>query len=152
MRIGLIRAILPNATIIDARRAPMAACFANFKQLFAEGQPFTYSLEDIGHYYADYHRLMGHWQAVIPKQSLTVHYENIVTDLEGQVARLLEHCGLPFEDACIKFHENDRAVRSASSEQVRQPIFRGGLEQWRHYEDNLGALKNVLKSRGLNID
>jgi len=95
---------------------------------------------------------MGHLQAVIPEQSLTVHYENIVTDLEGQVARLLEHCGLPFEDACIKFHENDRAVRSASSEQVRQPIFRAGLEQWRHYEDNLGALKNVLKSRGLNID
>ena len=150
MHIGLIRAILPHATIIDARRAPMAACFANFKQLFAEGQPFTYSLEDIGHYYADYHRLMEHWQTVIPEQSLTVHYENIVTDLEGQVARLLEHCGLPFEDACVKFHENDRAVRSASSEQVRQPIFRGGLEQWRHYEEKLGVLKNVLKTRGLN--
>ena len=151
MHIGLIRAILPNATIIDARRAPMAACFANFKQLFAEGQPFTYSLEDIGHYYVDYHRLMGHWQKIIPEQTLTVHYENVVTDLEGQVARLLEHCSLPFEDACVRFHENDRAVRSASSEQVRQPIFRGGLDQWRHYEEYLGPLNNVLKSCDLGI-
>ena len=130
----------------------MAACFANFKQLFAEGQPFTYSLEDIGHYYADYQRLMLHWQQVMPGQCLTVEYENVVGDLEGQVARMLEHCSLDFEDACVSFHENDRAVRSASSEQVRQPIFQGGLEQWRHFESALGPLKNVLNSRGLAID
>lgn len=152
MHVALIRAILPNATVIDARRSPMAACFANFKQLFAEGQPFTYSLEDIGHYYADYQRLMLHWQQVMPGQCLTVEYENVVGDLEGQVARMLEHCSLDFEDACVSFHENDRAVRSASSEQVRQPIFQGGLEQWRHFESALGPLKNVLNSRGLAID
>jgi len=151
MHVALIRAILPNATVIDARRSPMAACFANFKQLFAEGQPFTYSLEDIGNYYVDYQRLMSHWQQVMPRQCLTVEYENVVTDLEGQVERMLEHCGLAFEDACVNFHENDRAVRSASSEQVRQPIFRGGLGQWRHFESALGPLQNVLKNRGLSI-
>ena len=152
MHVALIRAILPNATVIDARRSPMAACFANFKQLFAEGQPFTYSLEDIGNYYVDYQRLMSHWQQVMPGQCLTVEYENVVTDLEGQVERMLEHCGLAFEDACVSFHENDRAVRSASSEQVRQPIFRGGLDQWRHFESALGPLQKVFKNRGLNID
>jgi tetratricopeptide (TPR) repeat protein len=151
MHVALIRAILPNATVIDARRSPMAACFANFKQLFAEGQPFTYSLEDIGNYYVDYQRLMSHWQQVMPGKCLTVEYENVVTDLEGQVERMLEHCGLAFEDACVSFHENDRAVRSASSEQVRQPIFRGGLDQWRHFESALGPLQNVLKNRGLSI-
>jgi tetratricopeptide (TPR) repeat protein len=124
IHIPLIRTILPNATIIDARRAPMAACFANFKQLFAEGQAFTYSLEDIGRYYTDYHRLMDHWAKRLPGYSLTVHYEDVVTNLESQVARLLDHCGLPFEASCVNFHENKRPVRSASSEQVRQPIFR----------------------------
>ncbi|MDC0236580.1 sulfotransferase, partial [Gammaproteobacteria bacterium] len=152
MHIGLIRAILPNATIIDARRAPMAACFANFKQLFAEGQGFTYSVGDIGNYYADYLRLLGHWHQVVPESLMTVNYEDVVTDLEGQVGKLLNHCGLPFEEACVQFHENDRAVRSASSEQVRQPIFTGGLEQWRNFEQHLDSLKEVLTGRMVRID
>jgi len=152
MHIGLIRAILPKATIIDARRAPMAACFANLKQLFAEGQGFTYSVEDIGNYYADYLRLLDHWHQVVPGSLMTVNYENVVTDLEGQVKKLLDHCGLPFEEACVQFHENDRAVRSASSEQVRQPIFTGGLEQWRNFEQHLDYLKEVLTGRMVNID
>jgi tetratricopeptide (TPR) repeat protein len=144
MHIALIHAILPNAKVIDARRAPMAACFANFKQLFAEGQAFTYSLSDIGHYYSDYLRLMNHWQKVLPGKCYTVSYEDVVTDLEFQVKKLLDHCGLPFEDSCINFHENNRAVRSASSEQVRQPIFTGGLDQWRNFESHLSPLKKVL--------
>lgn len=144
VHIGLIKAILPNATIIDARRAPMAACFANFKQLFAEGQPFTYSLEDIGHYYADYIRLMNHWSSVLPGWALTVQYEEVVENLESQVIRMLDHCDLPFEEACVHFHKNERAVRTASSEQVRQPIFREGLDQWRHYQQYLRPLRGLL--------
>jgi tetratricopeptide (TPR) repeat protein len=144
MHLPLIRAILPNASIVDARRAPMAACFANFKQLFAEGQAFTYSLEDIGRYYVDYRRLMEHFDEVSPGYSLTVHYEEVVNDLETQVARLLHHCDLPFEQQCVSFYENKRAVRSASSEQVRQPIFQSGLNQWRHYEQWLDPLKQAL--------
>ena len=149
MHIGLIQAILPNASIIDARRSPMAACFANFKQLFAEGQAFTYSFEDIGHYYADYLRLMDHWQQVMPDRCLAISYEKVVTDLESQVSRLLNHCDLPFEESCVMFHENQRAVRSASSEPVRQPIFRGGLDQWRNFENHLEPLKKVFESRGI---
>jgi hypothetical protein len=144
MHSPLIRAILPNASIIDARRAPMAACFANFKQLFAEGQAFTYSLEDMGRYYADYCRLMDHLDKVIPGYSLTVQYENVVNDLQTEVVRLLKHCGLPFQQQCVNFHENHRSVRSASSEQVRQPIFQSGLNQWRNYEQELGSLKYAL--------
>ena len=149
LHVGLIRAILPNATIIDARREPMAACFANFKQLFARGQEFTYSLEDIGHYYADYLRLMEHWQSVLPGAVLTVQYEDVVDDLETQVAALLDHCGLPFEDACVRYYEKDRAVRTASSEQVRQPIYRDALTLWRHYEKHLAPLAGVLAARGV---
>ncbi len=144
MHIPLIRAILPNASIIDARRAPMAACFANFKQLFAEGQAFTYSLEDIGRYYVDYLRLMKHLDEVLPGYSLTVNYEDVVQDLETQVVRLLEYCDLPFQQQCVNFHENNRAVRSASSEQVRQPIFQSGLNQWQNYDSQLTSLKDVL--------
>lgn len=144
MHIPLIRAILPNASIIDARRAPMAACFANFKQLFAEGQAFTYSLEDMGRYYVDYCRLMDHLDKVIPGYSLTVQYEDVVNDLQTEVVRLLKHCGLPFQQQCVNFHENHRSVRSASSEQVRQPIFQSGLNQWRNYEQELDSLKYAL--------
>ncbi|MEM8499424.1 MAG: sulfotransferase [Pseudomonadota bacterium] len=147
VHIGLIRAILPNATIVDARRAPMAACFANYKQLFAEGQPFTYSLDDIGNYYADYIKLMDHWRSVLPGWILTVQYEEVVEHLEQQVSRLLNHCGLPFEEACVNFHENKRAVRTASSEQVRQPIFRDALDQWRNYQQHLEPLNTLLVER-----
>lgn len=142
--IGLIHLILPNAKIIDARRGAMSCCFSGFKQLFAEGQEFTYGLEEIGRYYSDYVRLMDHWDAVLPGKVLQVRYEDVVNDLEGQVRRLLDYCDLPFEEACIRFHENDRAVRTASSEQVRQPIFTSGVDQWENFSPYLDPLRAVL--------
>ena len=142
--IGLISLILPQAKIIDARRHPMACCFSGFKQLFAEGQEFTYGLEEVGTYYRDYVGLMRHWDDVLPEKVLRVHYEDVVTDTEVQVRRLLEFCGLPFEKECLSFYETDRSVRTASSEQVRQPIYTSGLEQWRHFEPWLSPLKNAL--------
>jgi tetratricopeptide (TPR) repeat protein len=149
VHIGLIKTILPNATIIDARRHPMAACFANFKQLFARGQEFTYGLEEIGHYYADYMRLMDHWHSVLPHGLTTVQYETVVEDLETQVRVLLDHCNLPFEEQCLRYYEKDRAVRTASSEQVRQPIYRDALSVWQRYEAHLDPLKAVLDERGI---
>ena len=142
--IGLIHLMLPNAKIIDVRREPMACCFANFKQLFAEGQLFTYGLEDIARYYRTYLELMTHWEAVLPGRVLRVHYEDVVQDLEGNVRRVLEFCGLEFEPACVAFHRTERSVRTASSEQVRRPIYREGLEHWRHYERWLGPLREAL--------
>ena len=147
--VAFIKTILPNATIIDARRQPMAACFANFKQLFARGQEFTYSLEDIGRYYADYLRLMNHWHGVFPGGLLTVQYEDVVENLDTQVRQLLSHAGLQFEEACLHYHEKDRAVRTASSEQVRQPIYRDALNLWEHYLPHLGALESLLRERGV---
>ena len=142
--IGLLQLMLPNARIIDARREPMACCFGNLKQLFAQGQEFTYSVEDIARYYRTYLELMRHWDAVLPGRVLRVQYEDLVDDLEGHVRRLLDFCGLQFEPACVEFHKTERSVRTASSEQVRQPIYREGLEQWRHYEPWLGALREAL--------
>lgn len=142
--VGLIRLILPNAKIIDARRHPLAGCFGGYKQLFAKGQHFTYNLTDIGRYYADYVELMRHWQKVQPGHVLHVQYEDVVADTETQVRRLLDHCDLPFEDACLRFYENQRAVKTASSEQVRQPIFTSGLDQWENYELWLDPLKAAL--------
>ena len=143
--IGLIQLILPNAKIIDARRNPLDCCFSGFKQLFAEGQEFTYGLKEVGKYYAGYVELMNHWDEVIPNKILRMQYEDVVEDLEGQVHRILEYCGLPFEQACLQFHKNERAVRTASSEQVREKINRKGLEQWRPYETWLEPLKEALK-------
>ena len=142
--IGLIHLMLPNAKIIDVRREPMACCFANFKQLFAEGQLFTYGLDDIARYYRTYLELMSHWEAVLPGRVLRVHYEDVVQDLEGNVRRVLAFCGLEFEPACVEFHRTERSVRTASSEQVRRPIYREGLEQWRHYERWLDPLRVAL--------
>lgn len=142
--IGLISLILPNAKIIDARREPMACCFSGFKQLFAEGQEFSYSLEDIGNYYRIYIEMMSHWDSVLPGKVLRVQHEDVVDDLEGQVRRILDYCGLPFELACIDFHKTERAVRTASSEQVRQPISRSGVDQWRNFESHLVPLKDAL--------
>jgi tetratricopeptide (TPR) repeat protein len=144
--IGLIHLILPNAKIIDARRDPMGCCFSNFKQLFAEGQDFSYGLSEIGRYYKGYIDLMQHWDEVLPGKVLRVQYEDVVSDLETQVRRLLDFCGLPFEPACVNFHETDRAVRTASSEQVRQPIFRGGLDQWENFDAFLAPLRAALAS------
>jgi tetratricopeptide (TPR) repeat protein len=142
--IGLIHLILPNATIIDVRREPMACCSSNLKQLFASGQEFTYSFEDIARYYRTYLELMRHWNAVLPGRILRVCYEDVVEDLEGNVRRILEFCGLEFEPACVEFYKTERGVSTASSEQVRQPIFRKGLCQWRNYETRLGPLKDRL--------
>jgi tetratricopeptide (TPR) repeat protein len=142
--IGLIHLMLPNARIIDARREPMSCCFSNLKQLFASGQEFTYSIEDIARYYRTYLDLMRHWDEVLPGRVLRVHHEEVVADLEGSVRRILDHCGLPFEQACIEFHKTKRSVRTPSSEQVRQPIFRDGLDQWKKYEPWLGPLKEAL--------
>ncbi|HTT43551.1 MAG TPA: sulfotransferase [Steroidobacteraceae bacterium] len=142
--VGLIQLILPHARIIDARRHPLACGFSCYKQHFARGQNFTYRLEDLGRYYLDYVRFMTHFEEVLPGRVLRVHYEDVVEDTERQVRRLLEYCRLPFEEGCLKFYENERAVRTASSEQVRQPIFREGLEHWRHYEPWLDPLKQSL--------
>jgi tetratricopeptide (TPR) repeat protein len=142
--IGLIHMMLPNATIIDARREPMACCFSAFKQLFAEGQEFSYGLEQIGRYYRDYVDLMRHWDEVLPGRILRVNHEDVVADLEGQVRRLLDFCALDFEPGCLEFHDTDRAVRTASSEQVRQPIYRQGTEQWRRFDAFLDPLRKAL--------
>jgi len=142
--IGLIHLILPNAKIIDARREAMACCFSNLKQLFASGQEFTYSIEDIARYYRSYVQLMQHWDEVLPGRVLRIQHENVVEDLEGNVRRLLEFCGLDFEPACLEFYKTERSVRTASSEQVRQPISKEGLEQWRHFEPWLEPLKSAL--------
>jgi hypothetical protein len=142
--LGLIHLILPNARIIDARREPMACCFSNFKQLFAAGQEFTYSLEDIARYYRTYVEIMHHWDAALPAKVLRIQHEDVVEDLEGNVRKLLEFCGLEFEPACLEFWKNERSVRTASSEQVRRPIFREGLDQWRNFEPWLGPLKEAL--------
>ena len=147
LHIGLIRLILPNAKIIDARRAPMACCFSGFKQLFAEGQDFSYNLEDIGRYYQVYLKLMAHWDQVLPGFVLTVNHEDVVEDLETQVRRMLDFCGLEFEHSCLDFHKTKRTIKTPSSEQVRQPIYKSATEQWRHFEQHLTPLKKVL-----NID
>jgi tetratricopeptide (TPR) repeat protein len=143
--IGLIHLILPNAKIIDARREAMACCFSNFKQLFASGQEFTYSLDDIGRYYRIYVELMQHWDAVFPGKVLRVQHEDVVGDLERNVRRILDFCGLEFESSCIEFYRTERAVRTASSEQVRQPIFSAGLDQWRHFKSHLDPLEAALR-------
>jgi hypothetical protein len=142
--VGLIHLILPNAKIIDARRHPLGCCLSGFKQHFARGQNFAYGQDDIGRYYKDYVRLMAHIDRVLPGRVLRVCYENLIERTEEEVGRLLDYCGLPFEAGCLKFYENERAVRTASSEQVRRPIFREGLDQWRHYEPWLGPLKSAL--------
>src|SRR5690606_643608 len=142
--VGLIQAILPNAKIIDARRHPLACCFSNFKQHFARGQAFSYGLADMGHYYADYVALMAHFDEVLPGRVHRVIYEDMVADTEAQVRALLAYCGLEFDERCLRFFENERAVRTASSEQVRRPIYREGVDQWRRFAPWLGPLEEAL--------
>jgi tetratricopeptide (TPR) repeat protein len=142
--IGLIHLMLPNARIIDARREPMACCFSNLKQLFANGQEFTYSIADIARYYRTYLELMQHWNEVLPGKTLRVCHEDVVEDLEGNVRRILDFCRLEFEPACVEFHKTERSIRTASSEQVRRPIYRDGLDQWKNYEPWLEPLKDAL--------
>jgi tetratricopeptide (TPR) repeat protein len=142
--IGLVHLMMPNAKIIDVRREPMACCFSNLKQLFASGQEFTYGIEDIARYYRTYLELMRHWDKVLPGRILRVRYEDVVENLEENVMRILEFCGLEFEPACVEFYKTERSIRTASSEQVRQPIFRDGLNQWRNYAPWLGPLRDSL--------
>jgi tetratricopeptide (TPR) repeat protein len=142
--IGFIHLILPNAKIIDARRSPMACCFSNFKQLFASGQEFTYGLDNIARYYRCYFDLMEHWNEALPGKVLRVNHEEVVADLDANVRRILEFCGLDFEPACLEFYKTERNVRTASSEQVRRPIYKEGLDQWRHFEPWLTPLKEAL--------
>jgi hypothetical protein len=142
--VGLIHLALPNAKIIDARRHPLACCVSGFKQHFARGQNHTYSLDDLGRYYRDYVDLMEHFDDVLPGRIHRVVYEDMVDDTENEVRRLLDHCGLPFEEQCLRFFDNPRAVRTASSEQVRRPIYREGVEHWRHFEPWLEPLKAAL--------
>ena len=142
--IGLIHAILPNAKIIDARREPIACCLSNLKQLFATGQEFSYSVDDIARYYRTYLDVMQHWDEVLPGRVLRIQHEDVVDDLESNVRRILDFCGLDFEPHCLEFHKTTRSVRTASSEQVRQPIFRDGVDQWTNYEPWLGPLKEAL--------
>ena len=144
LHIGLIQACLPNAKIIDARRHPLGCCFSNFKQYFARGQSFSYSLTDVGHFYRDYVELMDHYDAVLPARVHRVIYENLVGDVEAEIRSVLDYCGLPFEEGCLRFFENKRPVRTASSEQVRQPIYQDGVEQWRSFEPHLSPLKEAL--------
>ncbi len=141
---GFIRLILPNAKIIDARRHPMDCCFSNFKQHFARGQAFSYSLSDMGRYYADYVDLMDHADRVLPGHVHRVFHERVIADLEGEVRAMLTYLGLPFEPSCLDFHKSDRAVRTASSEQVRRPLNRDGVDQWRAMEPWLGPLVEAL--------
>jgi tetratricopeptide (TPR) repeat protein len=144
LHLGLIHLILPHAKIIDARRHPLGCCFSGFKQHFARGQHFSYRLEDIGRYYHDYVELMAHFDQVLPGRVHRVIYERVVDDTETEIRRLLDYCGLPFEEQCLRFYENDRPVATPSSEQVRQPIYRQAVDQWQHYEPWLGPLKEAL--------
>ncbi len=143
--IGLLHLILPNAKIINARRHPLDSCYGSYKQLFAKGQPFTYDLIEIGEYYLQYQRIMDHWHDVLPGKVLDVQYEEVVADLDGQVRRILDYCELDWEDSCLRFHETDRAVKTASSEQVRRPIYSSSVNTWRNYEAHLGALIETLE-------
>ena len=146
LHISLIHLMIPNAKIIDARRHPMGCCFSGFKQLFADGQEFTYGLDEVARYYRGYVELMKHWDRVLPGAVLRVHYENVVANTEEQVRRLLDFVGVPFEDACLEYHRTERSVRTPSSEQVRQPIYKSGLDYWRNYEPYLADLQAALES------
>jgi len=142
--VGLIHMALPHARIIDARRHPLDTCIGNFRQLFAQGKNMTYDLYELAEYYLEYDRIMAHWDTVLPGRVLRVRYEDVVADLEGQTRRLLDYCGLPYEDACLNFHRNERPVNTASSEQVRQPIYADSVGYWKNYESQLDEIKEIL--------
>jgi hypothetical protein len=143
--VGFLKLILPNARVINARRHPLDSCLGSYKQLFFNGQSFTYDLFELGQYYLQYQRLMDHWHEVLPGKVLDVHYEQMVLDQEAQTRRILDYLGLPWEDQCLRFYETERAVNTASSEQVRQPIYTKALNFWRNYEPHLGELIEILE-------
>ena len=144
IHIGLIKTILPNAKIIDTRRDPMDTCFSCFKQFFARGQLFTYSLEDLGNYYSDYIRAMNHWHSVYGKDIFTVHYDNVINETEETIRELIDYCDLSFEKECLEFYKSSRPVKTPSAEQVRQPIYKSGLNYWKNYEKHLKPLKKII--------
>ena len=144
LHVGLIHLMLPNARIVDVRRHPLACCLSNFKQHFAQGQRFTYDLAELGRYYADYIELMAHWDEVLPERVHRTLYEELVSDTETEVRRLLDYCGLPFDERCLDFHKNERAIRTPSSEQVRQPIYQNGINHWQYYDSSLDPLREAL--------
>ena len=144
MHIGLIKTMLPNAKIIDARREPIACCFSGYKQLFAEGQEFSYDLDNLRHYYQSYQTLMAHWDQVLPGFVLRVQHEDVIDSLETQVRRILDFCHLPFEAKCLDFHKTKRSIKTPSSEQVRQPINTAAKDQWKHFETQLAPLINAF--------
>jgi len=145
LRIGLIRLILPNAKIIHSMRNPIDTCVSCYSKLFASGLPFTYDLGELGRYYRHYSELMAHWRSVLPPDALLdVTYEDVVEDLEGQAKRLIDYCGLAWDDRCIRFHQTSRPVNTASAVQVRQPLFRSSVQRWRKYEDGLAPLLDEL--------
>ncbi|MGH8721499.1 MAG: sulfotransferase family protein, partial [Burkholderiales bacterium] len=143
--IGLLALALPNARFVNARRHPLDTCLSCYRQLFARGQPFTYDLTELGEYYLEYEKMMAHWHAALPGRVLDVQYEDVVADLAGQARRLLAYCDLPWEEACLRFWETERAIRTASSEQVRLPIYGGSVNYWRHYERQLAPLIEILR-------
>ena len=145
VHVGFLELALPNARVINAKRHPLDSCLGAFKQLFARGQPFTYDQFEIAEFYIEYQRIMDHWHEVLPGRVLDVQYENVVDDLETQVRRILEYCDLPWNDACLRYYENERAVKTASSEQVRKPIYSSAKHRWRHYEKHLGPMIEVLE-------
>ena len=144
IHIGLIKTILPNAKIIDTRRDAMDTCFSCFKQFFARGQLFTYSLEDLGNYYTDYIRAMNHWHDIYGKDIYTVHYDNVINKTEETIRELIDYCKLPFEKECLEFYNSSRPVKTPSAEQVRQPIYKSGLNYWKNYEKHLLPLKKII--------
>ena len=144
IHIGLIKTILPNAKIIDTRRDPMDTCFSCFKQFFARGQLFTYSMEDLGNYYTDYIRAMNHWHKVYGKDIFTVHYDDVINKTEETIRGLIDYCNLPFEQECLEFYKSSRPVKTPSAEQVRQPIYKSGLNYWKNYEKHLLPLKKII--------
>jgi hypothetical protein len=141
---GLLQLILPNAKVVDVRRHPLACCWSNFSQMFASGQNYAYRLTDLARLYRDYVELMAHWDQVLPGNVHRIFYEKLVADPEAEIRRLLDYLELAFEESCLQFHRSERAVSTASSEQVRTPIYKEGLEHWRNYEPWLGALKSAL--------
>ncbi|MDX1499910.1 MAG: sulfotransferase, partial [Woeseiaceae bacterium] len=149
--LGLIRLALPKARIVHLRRHPLDTCYAIYKQLFVDAYPFSYDLEELGRYYAAYHRLMAHWERVLPDAFLTVDYEALVDDFEHEVRRLLEFCGLDWQAACLRFYENPEASTTASTVQVRQPVYRSSVGKWRHYRDQLAPLIAVLEAEGVPL-
>ena len=142
---GIMKLALPNTKIINARRHPLDSCLGSFKQLFASGQPFTYDITELSEYYLQYQRLMDYWHELLPGFVLDVQYESVVANLDTEVRRILDFCELPFEEACLKFHETERAVKTASSEQVRKPIYSSSVNLWRNYEPHLDEMVHILE-------